>query len=876
MQRQFQKKSTQRGVLWRHAVSAILLGMSAALLWNAIRIYDARQEKFAHVRDKIRKVSESMPSLSLTRVNGTLLTDSILSIIQSYYVDPERVENHDLVRMTVESLPSRIPGVRSGKHTNDQYWVEFAGERVDVAVNRGITYEQLVDQLALIGELLDRGFNLQKKTMAPEAKRKVVDTDTYHGVAQVLNTLLDALDAHSTLLSQEAYRELRQGTEGAFGGLGVLVGIRDHLLTVIRPLPRSPAVKAGIKRSDRILDINGTKTFGATLDQLVEHMRGDPGTPVSLSLLRKDAESPEAIVLNREVIHVDSVASAERHDHGMNLLHLTIESFASRTSREVLSAVKKARKRAGGNLDGLILDMRSNPGGLLDQAVQVADLFLKSGVIVSTRGRREEVERAGPGYDEIDFPMIVLVNNDSASASEIVAGALQDHGRAIVVGQPTFGKGSVQTIFELPEERALKLTIARYYTPAGRSIQNVGIIPDVWMQPVFKDGSNENLFGSYRYKNEQFLQNHLKVSGGEQDPEALGRQATFKGYYLLDQIKDDEKQGRDRELEMAVAILRKAKAIRGAKVSLDDNGEEQAIGGARAGHMLGLAGPEISGILSRSGNEVNRWLSKKFQITWKDQTTDGSRNPSDQIVLEIDRSSFPQTVHPGESIKVNWKVTNSGRTPVHRTSFFLRSAQNGIDTKEVLIGSLEPGASISGVANAALPNGFQEDTFTLRAGAAIDAWPLATVAGQNGGDRFDDGLDLVATVIPRQNAKVIAEAQLVDDGNGKINGTLEPREHAQIVVTVQNTGTKDISRLEVTAHNLSGKQLRIGEVQLPVEKLRVGEKRRVAFSVDGNRRILSPILGVGIAVGGEELGDPEFIHLSLPGMVTDPTQRVGH
>ncbi|TWW09015.1 carboxyl-terminal protease [Planctomyces bekefii] len=192
----------------------------------------------------------------------------------------------------------------------------------------------------------------------------------------LLNSTLAELDAHSALLSADAYRELRQGTEGSFGGLGVLVGIRDNMLTVIKPLPRSPAQRSGIQRRDRILGIDGLFTYGYSLDELVEYMRGDPGTSVNLSLLRDGARAPSEVVLKREIIHVDSVTAADIVRGPLKVLHLTIENFASRTSREVLSAIKKFRVRHNGVMNGLVLDLRSNPGGLLDQAVQVADLFL--------------------------------------------------------------------------------------------------------------------------------------------------------------------------------------------------------------------------------------------------------------------------------------------------------------------------------------------------------------------------------------------------------------------------------------------------------------------------------------------------------------------
>ena len=842
MNRSNQENSVRRAKYWRSAATAVLLGMSAALLLNSWKL---RKEKIAEVTDSLRQVSLSLNGLSFSRMNSSLLTDSILSIVQSYYVDPERVDNHDLLRMAVESLPSIVPGSRAGSSSKG-IWFQFGGTTKEFVVGPGLAYEELVDRLGQLGEQLEVGF----------AKLPVIDTkarhdsDSRNGIATVMNALLMSLDAHSNLLSQESYRELRQGTEGAFGGLGVLVGVRDSLLTVIKPLPRSPALRAGIQRNDKILNINGTNTFGSTLDQLVEHMRGDPGTNVNISLLKSSGEAPVDINLKREVIHVDSVAATEYRERGLNVLHLTIDSFASRTSREVLSAIKKAKRRTG-SIDGLILDMRSNPGGLLDQAVQVADIFLKSGVIVLTRGRREEIEKAGKGYDEVDFPMVVLVNSDSASASEIVAGALQDHDRAIVIGQPTFGKGSVQTIFELPEERALKLTIARYYTPAGRSIQNVGIIPDVWLQPVYKDQTNENLFGSYRYKNEQFLRNHLKVSGGEQDPSALARVATIKGYYLNEKTSEDDPAFIDREKEVALAIIRKVKTIHGGKISSVEK---------RAMSWLGLAGPEVATITNKYSRDVSRWLLEKQKVLWSDQSSPAES----QLLVEVEKSSFPEKVSPGMDIKVRWRAENPTSTVISRVSIFARSHQYGLDTKEILLGNLEPREVRTGTLTLTVPSSWDEDTLSVRVGGAVDAWPV-----------FSPTQDLVSTVIPREVAKVTASLKLVEESGGVVQGTLESKERAKLEVDVFNDGTLEISQLDLNTHNLSGRQIKLLGRTISIDKLRVGEHRKFLFELKISDRLMSNSLNLGVSLSCRQLAQTEYVQTSIPAKPTPGLKNSG-
>ena len=322
-------------------------------------------------------------------------------------------------------------------------------------------------------------------------------------ISNVFNIVLSKLDAHSSYLSSVLYKDLKEGTEGKFGGLGVLVTIKDHVLTVIEPIPKSPAYRAGVKRRDKIVAIDNIKTFGTTLDELVENMRGEPGSNVRLTLLRENQESLLKVDLKREVIEIDSVKDKILSDG--EILYLKIESFSARTAEDIYTAIKKHK-----NIKGIVLDLMDNPGGLLDQAIKVADIFLRKGEIVSTKGQSKMSFSAESNKLDSNLPLIVLVNKDSASASEIVASAIQDLNRGLLIGQPTFGKGSVQTVFELPTGEALKLTIARYYSASGRSIQRQGITPDIWLQPLEAYPQNKNILGDFRYKSERFMSYSLQ------------------------------------------------------------------------------------------------------------------------------------------------------------------------------------------------------------------------------------------------------------------------------------------------------------------------------------------------------------------------------
>ncbi len=290
--------------------------------------------------------------------------------------------------------------------------------------------------------------------------------------------MLGTLDPHTMFLAPDEYKDMKVDTSGEFGGLGIELAQEDGGIVVISPIDDTPAARAGILPRDKILKIDGEATKAMSTAAAVKKMRGPPGTKVQLTILRDGFTAPRDFTLLRDRVRIVSV-EPKLHPGGVG--HVRIKNFQDRTDAYLKKALDELRKKNGGKeLSGLVLDLRNNPGGLLDQAVRVSDRFLTDGVIVTTEGRNRtpEVEKAHPADTEAPYPMIVLVNGGSASASEIVAGALQDHRRAVIMGQKSFGKGSVQTVIDLEDGSGLKLTIARYLTPSGTSIQGRGIFPD--------------------------------------------------------------------------------------------------------------------------------------------------------------------------------------------------------------------------------------------------------------------------------------------------------------------------------------------------------------------------------------------------------------
>lgn len=309
-------------------------------------------------------------------------------------------------------------------------------------------------------------------------KQYVEPVDEHRLVEGAIHGMLSALDPHTVYLPPDMYRDFKSDTQGQFGGVGIEITIKEGILTVVAPIEDSPAYRAGIRSGDRIIKIDGESTKGMSLVDAVHHMRGPGGKKVVLTVWHENTSRALDLTVTREIIKVDSV----KHEAlGDGLGYVRIVSFQEKTSESLKKTLKALEDEEEGQLKGIVLDLRDNPGGLLSEAVRVADIFLEKGTIVSTRGRDKEVEvkkaRKGGPYE--NMPVLALVNHGSASAAEIVAGALQDSRRAKILGTASFGKGSVQSLVDLGNKSALKITIAKYYTPRGRSIEGRGIVPDI-------------------------------------------------------------------------------------------------------------------------------------------------------------------------------------------------------------------------------------------------------------------------------------------------------------------------------------------------------------------------------------------------------------
>jgi carboxyl-terminal processing protease len=402
---------------------------------------------------------------------------------------------------------------------------------------------EIYRQLDLFGEVLER---VRSDYVEKPEDPKLIEA--------AINGMLTALDPHSAYLNPKHFRDMQVQTRGEFGGLGIEVTMENGVVKVVSPIEDTPAARAGLMSGDLITHLDKEQILGLTLQEAVEKMRGPVNSPIALTIVRKGVEDPFEVKVVRDVIHINPVKyNAEGEDVG----YIRLTTFNEQTTANLQKAVEDLKKQLGPKLKGYIIDLRNNPGGLLDQAISVSDAFLDQGAIVLTRGRNlEETQRSNARQGDITDgqKLIVLINGGSASASEIVAGALQDHHRATVVGTRSFGKGSVQTIIPLGSNGALRLTTARYYTPSGRSIQAKGIDPEIVVEEELPEELKQKA-DAQGTRGEANLRGHLKGEEEDEDGAAAEEETSGSSSYV-----PAEKE-KDTQLNYALDLLRGIKSV---------------------------------------------------------------------------------------------------------------------------------------------------------------------------------------------------------------------------------------------------------------------------------------------------------------------------
>lgn len=645
------------------------------------------------------------------------------------------------------------------------------------------------------------------------------------------NGMLTTLDPHSAFLSPDAYREMNMATVGHFGGLGIVISMRDQMLTIMRPMPDTPAGRAELKRLDRIMKIDNESTLNMPLDEAVKRLRGRPGSKVTVWIHRDGKEGwngARPFELVREEIRIKSVESRAL---GRGVGYVRISQFSSTTAGELEAALKTLRKT---QLKGLVLDLRNNPGGLLDQAAKVADTFLPEGVIVATVGASEarEEKRASRAGTERAYPMVVLVSESSASASEIVAGALKSHGRAVLVGQRTFGKGTVQLVFSdiTPDQAALKLTIAQYLTPGDVSIQGVGVAPDIELDPMTADTLEMDLFRSEEPLRERDLSKSLDGTAKrntEQPFFTLRYNLPNAERTLLRELGDsaDDEFRLDypirfaQDLVAGLPIATRANQLEAARAFLDREQQKELQG--------------VTADLSSLG------------VDWSAPHADldaGPRAGDYEVRVTTDRPN--DTVTAGERMSLRVSVKNKSDKPIYQLRAVTKSDSAYFDARELAFGKIPPGETKT----ATTPFGWC-DIDGHKAGSTkplppdarrVCKLPMSAETRQDivlvrfhavGGEAPPDA-EVRPTLQSLPQPIFAYSYQVADNRPGNGDGQLSDGEGATLYLTVKNVGKGRSYETQANLRNLTGDALALYAGRFDLSEMQPGDVRHVAFTFD--------------------------------------------
>ena len=773
-----------------------------------------------------------------------------LKYVRDRYVEPDRVRPRDMLLSALNYIQRDVAQVIVMPSSNGEVTLRVDTHSKQLRVDN---VQGPWDVAAKLREV----FSFLQKHLQDDSE---VDLRSIEYAA--CNGILRTLDPHSTFLSPEAYKEMNLSTSGHFGGLGIVISIRDQLLTIIRPMPGTPAGRAGLERKDRVMKINNESTLNMPLDDAVRRLRGKPGTKVTVWISREGAwEGVKKFVLTRERIRVRSVLS-ERLSGDIGYIRL--KQFQATSTNEIHEALDKLRDK--GPLKGLVLDLRGNPGGLLEQAAKVSDLFVPRGIIVATQGASEgrEEKKATMAGTEPPYPMAVLVNGSSASASEIVAGALKNLGRAVIIGQTTFGKGSVQLVFpEITRDKAaLKLTIAQYLTPGDTSIQGVGVTPHIELDPMTVDRLEMDLTVKDGGVRERDLSQHLSNDRATKP----SKPAQVVRFYLP---SDHREEIRERGSE------------------LDDEFQQDfAIGFAGDLVTRMAAGKPAQAQLRRSVKFIEETnhaeLGKvanalgKMDIDWSTPIQRAAGPSKDDLEVTLRTDKPGNQVTAGNSITLEVTVKNNGTAPVHRLRATTESDNPYFDEKELVFGKIAPGESKT----TTTPLSWC-DIDGRKAGSSkpkpkgakrVCKIPMDALSRSDGVKvHFDaTGGHTPASAEVRPTIKALDRPlfqysyQVADDGGGNGDGMLQRGERATIYLTVKNVGIGRSYNTQANLANRSGDGILLRKGRYDISDMMPGDVRSVAFTFDVQQQLKDDEVVLSLSVGDRDLREFASEKIKIP------------
>jgi carboxyl-terminal processing protease len=780
--------------------------------------------------------------------------NSVLMRINDSYVDPTRVDPRQMLLSSLDQVQKSVAEVLIEHKTGQNkvvVKVDTAQQEFDIAN---------VDSPWSLWKKMQEVFKFVSANLPKDSDPETVRSIEYAAT----NGMLSTLDPHSVLLDPQNYNEMKLNTRGSFGGLGIVIGIRKGHLTVIRPIPDTPAARAGIKAGDHIVRIDKLSTVNMMLNDAVNRLRGDPDTKVEVWVERpgKDAKAAESrrVVLTRAVIKVKTV-EARMLKNNVGYVKL-FNSFGGNTADELRRGLDDLKKKG---MKALVFDLRANPGGLLDQAIKVADEFLDSGTIVTTVGyanKQREEKRASPG-NQPHVPMAVLVNHGSASASEIVAGALKNLDRAVVIGTKTFGKGSVQVLYDMEDGSALKLTIAQYLTPGDVSIQSVGITPDVLLDKVAVDKDKGVwLFREYKGMSEGELEAHLESRNvaaedkpvetikflvpeppkkvakrdNEDDPLAGSGEEDDEPEEDFEAASDPEKAN-DYEVLFARDLVAQAKGWRRREVLSSSRGffeKKRAEEEARVVEAL-----------------------KKVGIDW----TPVGAGPTPQLTVTASTDRPDNAVPAGETIKFKVTVTNKGPGTAGQVRAVLQSSDFLFDQREFVFGKMKPGESKSYLVPVKVP----KDALSR-----VDPLKLQVYEEHGAKAQLED--ELRVAIRGAERPLFAYSYQLIDDIKGNSDGLVQRGESVRLHVTVKNIGVGKSTETLAQLRNLSDEGLDIIKGRFNVDNMAPGDTKSIDFVFDVSQEYKPDDFRVELSVYDAVLHEYVTDKLTFPVSQAQPAQ----
>jgi carboxyl-terminal processing protease len=797
----------------------------------------------------------------LTRLSAV---NETLDLIRKKYVDPTRVKPRLMFLSALDQVQQEVAQVIV-LHDEHSPTVKV---RVD-ADERDFRVDNVQGPWDVSARLREVFAFLQQHLKDSEVDLREVEYAACNG-------MLRTLDPHSVFMSPEAFEEMNLSTQGHFGGLGIVISIRDQMLTIMRPMPGTPAGRSGLKRLDRINKINNESTLNMPLDDAVGRLRGKPGSKVTIWVHRDGPDgwaNTKPFELTREEISIESVDSRQL---APGIGYVRLKQFQSSTSDELDQALDGLRKKQ--RIKGLVLDLRDNPGGLLDQAAKVADHFLERGVIVATVGgsepRDEKVaQRRGT---EPPYPMVVLVNASSASASEIVAGALKNLDRAVIVGETSFGKGSVQLVFpRIAGDAALKLTIAQYLTPGDVSIQGVGVTPDIELDRMVADPLEMDLVRSEHRPRERDLMKSLQNGSAAPDQPYMTLRYDMPVSEKLDLIDRGGDTDDEFRLDFPVRFARDLVA------QLPQGRRQDEVASAKP-----FVEKEQTTELAALAEEL-----KKLGIDWESPPKGykgGPKSTDFDVSVTTDRPG--DTVVAGQPMSLRVSVTNKSNEPVYELRAITKSDSGYYDEKELLFGRIDPGKTVTAKA----PLGWC-DTEGHKAGSTtpvpngadrVCKLPMNAVTRQDVVKlRFNaEGGDAPADVEFRPTVKSLPQPlfaytyQVVDDRPGNGDGQLARGEGATMYLTVKNVGGGRSYETQANIRNLTGDGLLLHNGRFDVSNMNPGDERQVSFTFDVLDGLKDNLAKMELSIADRDLNVVSSEKVSIPvastGWTMDPAHDV--